>query len=274
MRIFFTLLAVVMLHAASASPAKDSSDVYIVQQLKAKGHKLETARAVLWFDTPVHETDKAKQFAQELTKGIEAIETFTGKQFDAAYYGSPKIEYFISAHTTVSHVYHGYHHNAGKSMPYIFFSSKRFERNAIPYLHETTHLILRDFTSLWIREGMAEWVAREVAKELGKGHIAFYDKTESGNAHHLTADMVQHNGVEFVQGLVGTNGIPEFKNTEVRRLFYIASTSFVDYLSAFMTKERLLQLYLADDTNEALAKMMGKSTEELKADWITAVQKI
>ena len=217
---------------------------------------------------------KAQQFASDVTEGIEAIETFTGKHFDSVYYSTTKMEFFISGYTTVSHVYHGYHHNAGRGMPYIFLSSKRFRRDALPYLHEITHLILRDFHSLWLREGMAEWVAKQVAKQLSKGHVAFYDKEASADAHDLTADIVQHNGKAFVQNLVGSNGIPQFKSTEQRQLFYIASTSLVDYLSCLFTKERLLHLYTAYDTKETLEKMIGKTIEEIKAEWVTAVQKL
>ena len=274
MKTLLSLLAILILHVAAASPVKDSSDIYIVQQLKAKAYKLETEKAVIWFDNPVPDVAKAQQFANDVAEGVDAIEALTGQHLDSAYYGTSKIELFISNYTTVSHVYHGYHHNAVKGMPYIFLSAKRFQRDALPYLHETTHLILRDFYSLWLREGMAEWVAKQVAKQLGKGHVAFYDRKESGDAHHLTAAILRDNGKDLVQNLVGTNGIPEFKSSEQRRLFYIASTSFVEYLSCFLTKERLLQLYAADDTKEALEKMMGKTIEELKAEWITAVQKL
>jgi hypothetical protein len=273
MKILLSLLAISFLFESHAAPVKDSSDIFIVQQLQHKAVKLETEKAVFWFDA-IHDIAKAKKFAEKVTEGIKAIETFTGQRFDESYYGSQKIEYFISHYTTISHVYDGYHRNAGKSMPYVFFSTKRFEKSALPYLHETTHLILRDFHSLWIREGMAEWVAKQVARQLGKGHVPFYDREESHDAHHITADILQQNGEGFVQSLVGTNGIPEFKNSEIRRLFYIASTSFVDYLSCFITKGRLLQLYFADDTKEALEKMMGKSMETLKNEWIAAIRVI
>lgn len=251
---------------------RDSSDQFILTTVKTKGFKKETDRAIFWFADTNVDQQKAEQFMQDVTEGIKSIEAFTGRRFDTGFYGTNKIEYIISPYTSVSHVYNGYQHNAVKSPPSIFFSAKRFERNALPYLHETTHLILREFHSLWIREGMAEWVARQVAKSLGKGHEAFYGDDKHSDVHHLAAGIQQHEAKEIVLKTVGMNGIPSFKNTETRRLFYIGSTSFVDYLSMMLTKERLLGLYDAKDTKGVLEQLVQKPMEDIKADWLQCIE--
>lgn len=270
MKLLLSLLAVCFTANAGAVPS-GLTDSEIMQSVKEKGIRLETQRAVFYFEDEMVDREKAGRFMADVTKGIEAIETFTGKKFDAHHYGTSKIEYFISQHTTVSHVYNGYHHNEGKAIPAIFFSSKRFDKDALPYLHETTHLILREFHSLWLREGMAEWVAIRVARQLGKGHVAFYGSESQHDAHQLAAAITHHEAKNIVLNTVGMNGIPSFKNAEVRRMFYIASTSFVDYLSALLKKERLLGLYEAADTKAVLEQLLEKRMEDIKADWLQCV---
>lgn len=271
MKLLFSLLSLCLAINAAAVPA-DLSDDDILQALKEKGVRLETGRAVFYFEDAMVDREKAGNFIADVTKGIEAIEAFTGKKFDAQHYGTSKIEYFISQHTTVSHVYNGYQHNEGKAVPAIFFSSKRFINGALPYLHETTHLVLRDFHSLWLREGMAEWVAMQVAKSLGKGYIAFYGANGQHDAHQLAAGIFHHEAKDVILNTVGMNGIPSFKNAEVRRMFYIGSTSFVDYLSALLTKERLLGLYEATDTKAVLEQLLEKRIEDIKADWLQCIE--
>jgi hypothetical protein len=271
MKALLLLLAVCWFVQVKAMPF-DSSDHAILLSLRTNGLKLETNRAVFYFEDVNVNREAARLFIADVTKGIAAIEAFTGRTFDKAHYGSSKIEYYISTKTTVSHVYNGYHHNEGKAIPAIFFSSKRFEKNALPYLHETTHLILREFHSLWLREGMAEWVAKQVARQLGKGHVAFYGDGKHADVHQLAAGIPQHNAKDVVLRTIGMNGIPSFKNTEVRRLFYIGSTSFVDYLSAMLTKKRLLGLYEATDTKAVLEQLVEKRMEDIKADWLQCIE--
>lgn len=269
----FLLLSAFFLQQSPAAAQRDSSDQYILQTVKPGGVKMETDRAAFWFaDTKVDE-QKAKQFMSDVTKGIKAIEKFTGRKFDVAYYGTKKIQYIISDYTTASHVYNGYQHNRQKSPPVIFFSAKRFERAALPYLHETTHIILREFHSLWLREGMAEWVATQVAKQLGKGHVAFYGDEKGTDVHQLAANIQHHEAKEIVLNTVGMDGIPSFKNTETRRLFYIGSTSFVDYLSMMLPKERLLGLYEATDTKAVLEQLVEKRMDDIKADWLRCIER-
>lgn len=268
-----TLLSLLLLPwNLNALAQKDTTDAYIVQQLQQSGYRLETDRAVFLFAAGFDST-KAKSFAKDATTGIKAIEHFTGTAFDTAYYGAAKMQYFSSNLTTVSHVYNGYAHNNGPRLPYIFFSAKRLRRNALPYLHETTHLILRRFIALWLREGMAEWVAAQVGKQLGKGHVAFYGEEQDQNVHALASGILQHESKDLVLAALGTNGIPRFRNTEVRRLFYIASTSFVDYLSTRLQHQQLLQLYNAADTEQALKVFLSAEPDCIRRDWMGFIQK-
>ncbi len=264
--ITFTLLFLCIV--VNAQSKKDVPDNEIIEQLRNKSMKIETDRAVLWFKDSATDKGKAQQFANDITTGIIAIETFTGKSFEKEYYNAAKIEYFISDLTTVSHVYNGYHHNEGERLPFIFFSSKRFAQNSIPYLHETTHLILHEFHSLWLREGMAEWVAMKVAQQLGKGHTAFYGDDHAKDPHQLAAGIHTHEGKDVVMNLVGKNGIPAFKNTEIRRMFYIGSTSLVMYLAEQLTKEDLLALYFEKDTEQWLAQKLQQPVSDIKTAWL------
>lgn len=265
-------MSLVLLCSFAAQAQKDTTDAYIVQYLQQSGYRLETHRAVFWFPAGF-DSLRAKSFTAAANKGIEAIENFTGTTFDTAHYGVAKMHYFISNFTTVSHVYNGYAHNNGPRLPYIFFSAKRLQRNALPYLHETTHLILRQFSALWLREGMAEWVATQVGKQLGNGHVAFYGEEQAQNVHALAAGIWQHQSKDLVLAALGNNGVPRFSNAEVRRLFYIASTSFVDYLSTRLQRQQLLDLYNAADTEQALKTFLLAAPDGVRRDWMDFIQK-
>ncbi|GAA4339279.1 hypothetical protein [Flaviaesturariibacter amylovorans] len=269
--LFLCLLLLTSLSSLHAR--RDAPDSSIVQQLRASGKKIEGTRAIVWYHPNEAKEPVVAAFLRELERGIEAIESFTGRRFDSAGYGQARIEYFVSRATTVSHVYNGYQHNEGPRLPYIFFSAKRLADGTVPYLHETTHLVLRDFHSLWLREGTAEWVAQQVAAQLGAGHTAFYGSAGNEDAHTLAAALHNDPDRDAVLSLVPRNGIPSFTSTEQRRKFYIAGTSFVSFLAELLGKNGLLKLYDAPDTDGALATTLNQSPAALQGQWLSAIRK-
>jgi hypothetical protein len=255
--------------------AKDSSDKYIVSQLKSRGEKTETNRVIVWYFKEEVTEPKITEFVKSLETGLKALEEFTERKFDEIYYGQSKIEYFISRYTTASHVFNGYSHYRGEKKPYVFFSAFRLKDNTIPYLHETAHLILGNYTSLWMREGTAEWVAKEVAKKLGVGHTTFYGNNGAHEDAHLLASrfLLDESGKKAIEQ-IGKSGMLELKDKVLRMNYYIASTSFVEFLASQLNKASLFTIYDAEDTNGTIEKSLNKDFGTIKNEWIELLIKV
>ena len=138
-----------------------------------------------------------------------------------------------------------------------------------PIPHEMTHLILLDYTSHTIREGLATY-AQEVICNVPSIHTLGYPPHL---ASKQLANKIKHSNK--IIDIIGTNGIPSSDITvgSLRRDYYILTYSFTKYLIDTYGIEKLLTLYNPKDLYRSYIEVYGKNLKNLKQDWISFVSK-
>lgn len=185
-----------------------------------------------------------------------------------------KIRYYIKQnYQGTSHVYGGYNHlQYDKPYVYLTFVKEKYS----PYVHETVHIIAWDFSSLWIREGLAVYL-----NDYLKGYPSFPNRQIS--THKLFNEIISNssfNGqqlnvdVKKVLALIGKNGIPQFESLIDRKVFYVFSASFVQYLYEDIGVKDFMKLYSLEDTKKAILEITDKEMKKWKDEWIEYIKTI
>lgn len=267
------LVTMLLVSVAPRAAAQDSAaaDAAIAERMMADAQPVRTSRVVLWAQPDTLAPDEAQAFAEELSKGLAAIERLTGEQVDKAHYGDSTVHVFVSGRVTVSHVYGGYGH-PNYQRPYLYLSPRRVRSRAAPYLHELTHIVLWRFGSHSLREGFASYVEGRLAEEgvgynsgvFGPGPRA---EVDAAAATLLAGDM----GATILPWIGRSGGtdpsITGAENPETRAAFYLLARSFVQHLLDEMEMSIFIRLYRAEDTEAAYRDLTGRSLDEWRASW-------
>jgi hypothetical protein len=257
---------------AGDSAAQDSA---IAERLTAEVQPVRTSRVVLWAHPDALLPEEAQAFAAELDKGLAAIERLTGERVDAAHYGDSIVHVFVSGRVTVSHVYGGYAHPQ-YSKPYLYLSPQRVRSRTAPYLHELTHIVLWRFGSHSLREGFASYVEGRLSEEgvgynsgvFGPGPRAEVDSA----AATLLADSVGETVLPWIGRSGGTDpSITSAEAPETRAAFYLLTRSFVQHLLDEIDMATFIRLYRAEDTEAVYRELTGRSLDEWRASWRSAL---
>ena len=138
-----------------------------------------------------------------------------------------------------------------------------------PIPHEMTHLILLDYSSHTIREGLATYT-QEMICNVPSIHTLVYPPHL---ASKQLANKITHSNK--IIDIIGTNGIPSSDITmgSLRRDYYILTYSFTKYLIDTYGIEKLLTVYNPKDLYRSYIEVYGKNLENLKQDWISFVSK-
>jgi hypothetical protein len=269
-----------MIRSQSSGRAEDlhATDIQISDRLRKEGVKYETGRAVLWSEKDALTQPELEEFGNLVTQGIINIERCTGIKFDKKYYGTEKMEYFISAG--------GISRGSADNKPYIYLPVTRVKEKKVPYLHETTHKIAyRSLESLWLAEGYATFVQSYVAAHYG-GYDANPFNAENVDIDQLAKEVLKTDIRQKLLPLVGLNGFPGkmapgpqleafrpiFEDRRVMaRAFYILSTSFVKFLVAKVGIKKLERVFDTPDTQGNILKVTRRSAEDWKTDWLRSL---
>ena len=257
-------------YAVAAQDAA-AADAAIAERLMAQAQPVRTERIVLWAEPDVLSPQEAQAFAAELDAGLAAIERLTGEQVDEAHYGDSRVHVFVSGRVTVSHVYGGYAHPQF-AHPYLYLNPHRIRRRTAPYLHELTHIVLREFGSHSLREGLASYVEGQLAQQ-GIG----YNSGVFGPGPRAEVDAA---AAAVLKGEVGARVLPWIGRSggtdpaitspdalETRAAFYLLARSFVQHLLDGMDMPTLIRLHRARDTEAAYRALTGRSLEEWHVSW-------
>ena len=235
-----------------------SRDLSLIASIKSNAEKYSSDRSALWVERDYISKEEANLLQQKIDKGIFEIENFIGMQFDKVAYNKDKIEYFVHSRREASHTITTYHPR--KYMYPVIFLTFAAEKRA-PYVHETVHIIAWDWNTLWIKEGLAVFLNDKLG-----GYPAFpnfgadIDEFAKSNINSRQA-----------LNLIGQNGVPRFSDSMERRLFLVFSGPFVKYLEANLGIEKLMEIYVAKDTQKAFAEKTGKTLDVWKKDWIDSL---
>lgn len=208
--------------------------------------------------------------SENIEEAIEQLEEDLGRSYDVDHYEDDKIEVYVNSGRGVSHVEGGYDHpNVTTPRMYLYYASVQHA----PYVHELTHIIARDYNTLWLREGLAI-----VMNDRLDGDSAFPNFGK--DKHALAAEFINDGmidgqtmkvGADRVLTLIKHNGVPYFNGKPERYGYYILSGSLVQYLIDEMGLETFMTLYDGEDPDVDIEEITGQSMEAWKASWMEAI---
>jgi hypothetical protein len=222
--------------------------------------------------------DQLRELAESLSRGFEGLVAFTHSPRSWQRVPS-NVSYYFHAEMTISH--------ADPANDRLFIAFPRLSNGQAPLLHETVHVLLHpsaeylaanpwylDETvgSLWISEGLANYVGAMVAAKTG---IAEGDPIGWGTLDDVdekcTAVSLTPLAAEILP-FVGAPGWPAAILSRSRRLeiappFYACSTSFTRFVVGAAGIEAVVDALAARDTEAAIAAAAGTSIGSLRADW-------
>lgn len=257
--------------AQAASQDAAAVDQAIADRMMADVTPVRLERIVLWAQPDALPADEARAFAQELEKGLIAIERLTGERVESAHYGDSSVQVFVSKRVTVSHVYGGYAH-AKFNRPYLYLNPQRVRNRTAPYLHELTHIVLWQFGSHSLREGFASYVEGRLAAEGVGYNSGVFGPGPRAEVDSAAAKVLAGDSGATILPWIGRSGgtdprITSAESAETRSGFYLLTRSFVQHLLDKVDMKTFIQIYRAEDTEAAYQSLTGRKLEDWRESW-------
>lgn len=270
--------------SALAQPPADtidprSPDEGYVAALSGPGGASATAgRVIVYVPAGAMSGADLRELAESLSRGFEGLVEFTHSPRGWQHVPS-SVSYYFHAEMTISH--------ADPDKDRLFIAFPRLLNGQAPLLHEAVHLLQFPSTeyiaanpwidddhvgSLWLFEGLANYVGSSVAAKTG---IAEGDPIGWGTLEEADAKCSAAASTPLAAEIlpfVGAPGAPAAILSRARRLevappFYACSTSFTKFVVAAAGIEAVVDALAARDSGAAIANATGKSIESLRADW-------
>lgn len=186
---------------------------------------------------------------------LARMEELLGRRLDESTLG-PRVRIYVSASTTVSHVWRGYEHPSDPKA--VLFLNPLVAAAALrganaTYAHELAHLLTWRFYSHTLREGLADYLALQIHPGAGVG---------PNNQGYASPPRVPPELEEYL----GTTKAPPpelMSDATFRRAYYFASYRFVRFLIERAGLAVFLKLYEAKDPESEFQRLYGASRREL-----------
>jgi hypothetical protein len=270
------------------TPDERALDDNAIYALMATGDRVETDRAVFWFDRGGSTVEERNSLAERVNKGIADLEQCLGIHFDPNRFPVPptgvpaefaqKIPYFVTDSAGISHLDHF-------GRPRLFLLLRRLRTNSIPYLHETAHLLLfqtgerHGHFEAWLAEGSASYIEDYVAEHMGGQPGRVF--TKGGNIGvdaEALAYLKTENGRSVVS-YIGAHGVPPTLQTDRANIaapFYVLSQSFCKYLfeNVGLSKMEKLNAMMWEEpgpTEAKVERLTGKAHDVWRSEWLASI---
>jgi hypothetical protein len=205
----------------------------------------ESERARYYFERGYLMYEEMWNFVQQNDRGIANVKAYLGERY-ISYDG--KLTYYIVSGNGPSY--------ASPSEIRLCFVREKFAE----YVHESVHCISGFYSPLWFSEGLAVYID-SVYSEWSTPPAYRQD------IHQLAGEYLAATDEETVKDLNDEAfAAPKTAADQERRIqAYIAAASLVKYIEYRYGKENMLKAY----TNFGnITYILGKTEDELKADWI------
>ena len=218
-----------------------------------------TEHAIFYSQSDYLNEDEIREFAKRVDTGIIEIETYLNMKLDSDHYINSRI--FVNINDSMNEPEFNNENNDIEHTAII--SVDNIKEKKAPYIHELIHLIAWEYSSTWIKEGLAIYL-----NDMFNG-----DPTYPNNGYDIDKLSLQfyNNGtLESLKAfdLLGENGFPNYEDVETEKIFYIFSASFVKYIENSIGTNDFIDIYKSSDTKNSLENITGKSIQILKDEWI------
>jgi hypothetical protein len=251
---------------------------YVATLSGPAGASATVGRVTVYVPAGAMSSAELEELAETLSRGFEGLVEFTHSPRSWQRVPS-NVSYYFHAEMTISH--------ADPDKDRLFIAFPRLSNGQAPMLHEAVHVLLHpsaeyiaanpwylDDTvgSLWIFEGLANYVGGSVAAKTG---IAEGDPIGWGTLDEVDAKCAAVSSTPLAAEIlpfIGAPGWPAAILSRSRRLeiappFYACSTSFTRFVVGAAGIDAVVDALAARDTEAAIALAAGRSIDVLRADW-------
>ena len=238
----------------------------LMQELRADGVRYDRTGASVYFEKDTMTPQEMDAFSNLVDQGIKDIEGLLKIPDERRREQAGKIFFFVSSKIDI-----------GRSrFRTVMLPLWRVQNEVAPYLHETAHIVARcESCPMWFSEGFASWVQSHVSETIGGYDAKVFARR--GN-RGVDADAVRYLNTaqgQSVLPFVLEGGEPPDIVAERRAVgapFYVLSQSLVKYLVEHAGVEKVMGLSASSDFDAELARVMEKTPEEVKRDWLGAIR--
>jgi hypothetical protein len=228
--------------------------------------RYEMTRSVVLFEKDAFSEAAMKRFAELVDRGVRDIDRLVNHvETDGP--AERRITFLVRDDIAMSRSYRRV----------VMLPGDRVRRDAAPYLHETTHILVpMKEDCLWLSEGFASYVQSHVAEKLGGYDGYVFSWGGNRNIDRLARRTLESSAGQAVLPYIGGKGEPPnlFENREqVAQPLYVLAHSFVKFMVESVGLDKVKALAQSGDIEGSAEKLTGRTIAVWKADWLTALQR-
>ena len=235
------------------------------QEVRGNRVRYEMTRATVTFDDGAFPAEEMGRFALLADRGIQDIDTLLNKGGTRPGAGS-RIAIVVREDQPMSRTFRRT----------IMLPAERVRRQAAPYLHEITHVLLpMKEDCLWLSEGFASYVQSYVAEHIGGDDGYVFSWGGNRNIDRLARRTLNSDSGRAALPYVGGAGEPVDlmeKRREVAQPLYILAHSFVKFIVENAGLDRVKALAQSVNIAGSAREMTGRTIEAWKADWLDSLR--
>ena len=238
----------------------------LVPQTVGDRIRYETDRATVFFEAGQLTPAEMERFVRLIERGIVGIESYLADGSPASSPDPRKITYRIASDIPMSSSYRRT----------VLLPAERVKTDSAPYLHETTHVLLRARSDcMWLSEGFASFVQSYVAEHEGGYDGYVFSWGGNANVDRMALRYLARDAGKSVLPYVGGQGSPPEVWEERRQVaapFYVLSHSFVKHLVERAGLATVRELMRAEDVPAALERATKRNLGQWKAEWLASLE--
>jgi len=257
----------------------------VVSTAATAADRFESRHLILYIDKGLLSTAAEQQFSADLEKGFVVASDYLQRTFNSRQRGVGKPSYYLTNRAGISH--------AGATDVFLF--ARRVIASPAIAIHETVHLLLvrtattgrnrEDLSAdeeatlmatsgLWLVEGMASYVADELAARVPLPPARLFFDGDNSTVDTEARKWLAESRGQKVAPFVGSHGIPEdflADRPNVAAPFYVLGHSLVKFMIRRAGVSAMARLYeehfdgtrsIEDDVKRVTRKELSQWREE------------
>jgi len=218
-------------------------------------------RATVFFSAGSFSEAEMARFARLADRGVIDIDTLLNHRRPESAPGPP-ITFMVRDRLSISRSFRRT----------ILLPADRVRRDAAPYLHETTHILVPMAQEcLWLSEGFASYVQSYVAEHIGGYDGYVFSWGGNRNIERLARRTLDSDLGRAALPFIGSFDEPKDlfqKRREVAEPLYVLAHSMVKFMIDRSSLDSVKTLVQSPDITGTSERITGRTIDRWKADWL------
>ncbi len=231
------------------------------QEVNGNRARYTLAHAIVLFPSGSFSTEEMGRFARLADQGVAHIDGLLNPPGPGTAM-APPVTFVVRDRLSISRTFRRT----------IMLPAERVRRDAAPYLHETTHVLVpMSAECLWLSEGFASYVQSYVAEHIGGYDGYVFSWGGNRNIDRLARRTLNSDPGRAALPYVGAFEEPKDifeKRREVAEPLYILAHSLVKFMVDHSSLGQVKTLVQSADIAGSSERVTGKTIEGWKGDWL------